>query len=282
MAVARRTRAEQFCHAAVNGIDSMWIATSEGAIDKISSHKLLAMGDRWLLEVLHVFDGVASNDMDKLAMGIPMLGLYAELYACADHLEGDKSSSNRFLSHMFELICEHRQAIFPEAITLSKSFEQSFRTAAALPQGLRGNPSLYSQLLLHGIADSRAGTSVTLFRDLLPALERLLDRDDALRNELRAKGLARRGMAVNVAKQLTKLARSNTQSGRKLHRRSLFTARRLSIFSEPSKLAERSRIFSTKRSSISEPSKLAERSRIISTKRSPTTSTGTAPPLSSV
>ena len=199
------TRAEQFCHAAVNGIDSMWIATSEKAIDKMGSHKLLAMGDRWLLEMLHVFDGEASDDMDKIAMAIPMLGVYAELYACADDLESENPGSSHFLSRMFELIREYKHEIFPDAIKLSARGDQAQR-----PRGLHGNPSLHTQLLLHDARGMRAGTVVYLFRDLVPALERRLDRDDALRNELRTKGLERRGMAVEAAKKLTKLSRKTT------------------------------------------------------------------------
>jgi hypothetical protein len=195
------TRAEQFCHAAVHGIDSMWIATSEGAIDKMGSHKLLAMGDRWMTEILHVYEGHATDDMDKVALVIPILGLYAELYACSSDIEKDPTGVNKFLSRLLTVISDHKKTIFPKRTNIMSRPSQTGASG-----GLHGKASVqhYDGKIV------TQGSVVRLFAELVSEMERMLDKDDALRDELRASGLRRRGLTAHLAEEIQKIASRKT------------------------------------------------------------------------
>lgn len=192
------TRAEQFCHAAVKGVDSMWIATSEEAIDKMGSHKLLSMGNRWMTEILHVFEGTATDDVDKLVLIAPLLGLYAELYACADDIRSDPTApGNQFLNKMLETIEGNKDTIFPARTKIQSR-----------PSVLK--PSRSMRLDLSPQEELSVGDVVLAFGDLVSSLEQLLDHDDELRSELRAAGLTRRGLTAKAATRLNHLASRKT------------------------------------------------------------------------
>ena len=209
------TRAEQFCHAAVNGIDAMWLATSENAIDKMASHKLLTMGDRWLLEVLHVFEGSASNETDKLEIATPLLGLYAELFACQEDVHMDSTSSNQFLSKLLDTIGKNKDSIFPAMLRIDGRLDSK---GHALNLG-------NVRHLLNGV-EILPGSVVSLFEDLVPALERLLSEDEDLRGELRHRGLQRRGLKVQAIEQLSKASKAPTRPSRKSTRATRAASRR--------------------------------------------------------
>lgn len=70
-------RAENLCHSMRNGTSHMWVATgtSDAAINR------QADDEEFLNSNLHVFHGDATMEADKLTLVVPILGLYAELYA---------------------------------------------------------------------------------------------------------------------------------------------------------------------------------------------------------
>ena len=71
------TRVEQLCFMLKNGTHRMWIATSTAADGIYSVDKK----KDWLEDNVYVFEGNATDDRDKLHLKLPMLGLYAGLYA---------------------------------------------------------------------------------------------------------------------------------------------------------------------------------------------------------
>ena len=75
-------RLEQLCHMLRKGTASMWIATTP--VDctplEVQASGLLA-GKDWILQLLRVFQGDVTVESDKHDIVLPILGLYAELYA---------------------------------------------------------------------------------------------------------------------------------------------------------------------------------------------------------
>ena len=135
----RRTwcRAEQLCHLFRNGLESMWLATSATSVERLhvgeptvaapaaaagaaapaASSGLDEMTEeQWLIESIHVFQGDITNEMDKLSLVMPVLGLYAELYAC----RGDESVA--FAHKILQQVQQSRDEILPP----------TFRPAASL------------------------------------------------------------------------------------------------------------------------------------------------------
>ena len=159
------------------------------------------------METLHVFDGQATDDIDKLSLVTPILGLYAELYACADDIRN--GNGNKFLSQLLDAISAHKSSIFPQKCKLISAPDPRLPA-----RGLHGHHHAISN---HAVSNERIapGTTVVLFGELLAKLEHLLDTDAAVRDELRRAGLQRRGIAAQVAENLARKARLKSIMKRK-------------------------------------------------------------------
>lgn len=70
-------RAENLAHSLRNGTHDMWVATGEGKGDCVKQKD----DADFLRSNLHVFQGEATVEADKVTLVTPILGLYAELYA---------------------------------------------------------------------------------------------------------------------------------------------------------------------------------------------------------
>ena len=160
----RRTwcRAEQLCHLFRNGLDAMWIATSEESVQRLASMRLAesftASADEaatddwkhmseedWLSESIRVFQGDLTNELDKLSLVMPILGLYAELFAYATGV-ASAGETDTFLVNVLRLCQASRDEIFPKSFTpeaslsvrsVKASRRRSFKEASPLPD-LRG------------------------------------------------------------------------------------------------------------------------------------------------
>jgi hypothetical protein len=121
------TSAEQFCHAAVRGIEHMWIATTETQLAKLMTHDTLTLGDSWLREVSHVFEGECHDRMDRLTLVLPLLGLYAELYVCAADLASQETDTRQT---MLQMIMQYKQTVFPPSTVVEVTAHGSL---SALP-----------------------------------------------------------------------------------------------------------------------------------------------------
>ena len=250
------TRAEQFCHAAVCGLDSMWIATGEGAIDKMASHKLLSMGDRWLTEVCHIFDGAATDDTDRLALVTPILGLYAEMYACAGDLDdraaGSFGKDQGFsLRKMLKVIEEDRDAIFPSGMVIQPRHDPQRRRSDALLDVLgQPRPRNSGQHGNQPLASADRGSHSTpqrieLFGTLVREMELLLDSDEVLLREMREQGLRRRGLVATAAQEIRRRMTSSApwtrrRSSRHVGRAGFFSHGQTARSNASSSLAEKS------------------------------------------
>jgi hypothetical protein len=79
-------RAEQLCFAMTNGAQDMYVAVHDGVGAPDAGGPDLDLvqltGDSdWLFDAMHVFEGEATFDSDKLNLVTPVLGLYAQLLA---------------------------------------------------------------------------------------------------------------------------------------------------------------------------------------------------------
>ena len=73
----RRCRAENLCHSMRNGTAHMWVATGPHPWDIFKQ----ADDEDFLQSNLRVYQGEATMEEDELTLVVPILGLYAELYA---------------------------------------------------------------------------------------------------------------------------------------------------------------------------------------------------------
>ena len=213
-------RAEQLCHVLRNGVDRLWLATSEmncelmaprldmnendhaevrASVSYVSAQasvkslsEMTEMGNspergaagsplvdrrrdwekRWLDGVLHVFSGKRSRVGDAEWLVAPILGLYAELYAAALHDRGGELSGIPFLRRVRSRIQAQKRNLFPQR-------------------------------------DETTGRR--LFGELVLLLERTIDEDSNLRNQLHAQVYRRRGLQV----QLSRSQRASSRSNRK-------------------------------------------------------------------
>ncbi len=81
-------RCEQLCHVMRKGTSSMWCATTVDDCKPLGE-----LGREWLMTVLRVFEGDVTDEKDKLSIVLPILGLYAELYAVGEKRGTQGSSS---------------------------------------------------------------------------------------------------------------------------------------------------------------------------------------------
>ena len=100
-------RAEMVCHALRNGSSKMWLATSAEQCDPLEQCHDAIPGeqsvDAWLAACLHIFDGDATRPADQLDLVLPVLGLYAELYATTE------TNPSCFNDHLAAAITMHRR-----------------------------------------------------------------------------------------------------------------------------------------------------------------------------
>ncbi len=79
-------RAENLCHYLTEGTENMWLATSASACEP------LAPTDDFVHVNLRVFEGEATVAADKLSLVLPLLGLYARLFAHARYAASDEAA----------------------------------------------------------------------------------------------------------------------------------------------------------------------------------------------
>ena len=111
------TRVEQLCHGLTNGSHHMWLATS------LTECRKAVAEENWLRANLRVFDGEATDEYDKLTLVLPLLGLYAQLYATHAFRATPQQSNageEKAIQHplVWKELCEHKQEIFPERIVI--------------------------------------------------------------------------------------------------------------------------------------------------------------------
>jgi len=189
------TRAEQFCHGTVNGIGAMWLATGKNDLQKLASHKLLSAGDRWLIEMLHVFDGECFDERDKLALVLPLVGLYSEMYASRDDFA---NAGMPFLQRVWSVLQQHKSTVFPSVRTLkvrkvSLIKEYGAQANGSMPSSFNGGESSAGEPPIPELQSER----FELFGRLIRTAERMIDADSELREKLRAQSLRRRQNAMN-------------------------------------------------------------------------------------
>ena len=75
-------RAENLCHTLRHGVEHMWVVSSVNDCHRLSDDATFMHSN------LRVMQGDATREEDKLALVLPILGLYAEVFAvaisCAD------------------------------------------------------------------------------------------------------------------------------------------------------------------------------------------------------
>jgi len=186
------TRAEQFCHGSVNGIGAMWLATGTNDLQKLASHKLLSAGDRWLIEMLHVFDGECFDERDKLALVLPLVGLYSEMYASRDDFA---NAGMPFLQRVWSVLQQHKSTVFPSVRTLKVRKVSHFGAQAngTTTSSFNGGGSSAGEPPIPELQSER----FELFGRLIRTAEHMIDADSELRERLRAQSLRRRQQAMN-------------------------------------------------------------------------------------
>ena len=114
-------RAEQLFHSLINGTGSMWLATAEASVTPLSDLPSWSTYSGYL----NVFDGDATDETDKLMLMLPVLGLYATLFAAVMHEreerrdgggEGDVSLSK--LEKILDAIAADKEGVFPSEVVL--------------------------------------------------------------------------------------------------------------------------------------------------------------------
>ena len=128
------TRVEQLCHGLANGSQNMWVATS------LTECRKAVAEENWLSANLRVFDGEATDEYDKLTLVLPLLGLYAQLYAThsSQHratLQQSNAGQEKAIQHplVWKELCEHKQEIFPARIVINKRPERPKLTEPSSP-----------------------------------------------------------------------------------------------------------------------------------------------------
>ena len=207
------TRVEQLCHGLTNGSHHMWVATS------LTECRKAVAEENWLRANLRVFDGEATDEYDKLTLVLPLLGLYAQLYAthASQHRATPQQSNaggENAIQHplVWKELCEHKQEIFPPRIVIhskrkpqkraepdSPSFNSSrdgsFGAAKTPPKMVRQPSSLnkpsaltvsrmdrlrFARWRSGGVPRSDGSLTFELFGGLVEAMEQLLDEDTEL------------------------------------------------------------------------------------------------------
>jgi len=144
-------RAEQLCYWLRNGDRAMYMASGEdGTVTRVGQN------EGFLDSNLHVFQGTATKDEDKLSLVRPILGLYAELYsithtgraAQASHTQSTeqndptiRSATSRRLAlgrdRIMQIIEERKDTIFPKEIgILREKWEVKEELGATLGDSL--------------------------------------------------------------------------------------------------------------------------------------------------
>ena len=188
----------------------MWVATS------LTECRKAAAEENWLSANLRVFDGDATDEYDKLTLVLPLLGLYAQIYAThsSQHRASPQQSSaggEKAIQHplVWRELCEHKQEIFPARLVIrprpkpqklaepdSSSFNSSrdgsFGAPKTTPKMVRQPTSLNTPSALTvsrmdrlrfarwrsgGVPRSDGSLTFELFGGLVEAMEQLLDED---------------------------------------------------------------------------------------------------------
>ena len=204
------TRVEQLCPGLANGSHHMWVATS------LTECRKAAAEENWLSANLRVFDGEATDEYDKLTLVLPLLGLYAQIYAThsSQHRASPQQSSaggEKTIQHplVWRELCEHKQEIFPARLVIrprpkpqklaepdtpsfNSSRDGSFGAPKTTPKMVRHSSSLnrpsaltvsrmdrlrFARWRSGGVARSDGSLTFELFGGLVEAMEQLLDED---------------------------------------------------------------------------------------------------------
>ena len=192
-------RAENLCHSLTNGMNNMWLATAADACRPLEDDPEMMHSN------LRVFQGVATDESDKLTLVVPILGLYASLVALRYHDDAPSSAEEpladkidratarpkaQFRHQMWHRLQESKSEIFPETLLLPLDAATGRNRASA-----RGG----------GPAQRAAMERVQLFGPLVQMVEQRLKWDTQLRESLvnlyfaRDRQLSGRGKPATVA-----------------------------------------------------------------------------------
>jgi hypothetical protein len=202
-------RAEMLCHTLRNGTESMWLAVSEGA-----PPVRLGEDAAWVREVLpssiRVFDGEASVEEDKLCLVPIVLGLYAEMLVLA--------TNSSDVQPVVQMISEAPETFFPPTFTPESSARTARKAKKAnkeptspriKAEGRRsvGDLALSSfrsasfRSFLRPEADRPV--PVELFGGLVARLERMLEEEPELKEQLRQQVVKRAYSVVRLQQSLS-------------------------------------------------------------------------------
>ena len=102
-------RAEQLCHILRNTTAQIWLTTAESC-ERMQNFFEEGKEEEWIQETIRVFKGECTEAIDKISLVAPILGLYAELYACRD-LADERPDLVNFL----DVIEQHKEEVFPRS-----------------------------------------------------------------------------------------------------------------------------------------------------------------------
>ena len=241
------TRVEQLCHGLANGSHAMWLATSRTECRKVVTE------ENWLSANLRVFEGEATDEHDKLTLVMPLLGLYAQLYAThspsqasqylgqlrrrmsigSNSLEDGRTtapnqdSSRQVLMHhpnVWRELREHKEEIFPRRIVIRPRPKPQRKASndAVAPTTL-AKPIPYGRFARRrssSVAGIDGSLAFELFGGLVEAMEELLD-DDAELHRSVVQAVERRSLSLQAAEAAHRTVAPERKEER---RRSLFSA----------------------------------------------------------
>jgi len=141
-------RVEQLCFLMAKSADAMFVATGEDA----GSIAPASQDTGWLRENLYVFEGVATDEGDKIKLVTPLLGLYATmLLGERERGTGTNDAALTETQRLFRsVLSDTSRPLFPRTVTVDFVLRDGERTRVPNPKRevLFGNlPQRTSQLV---------------------------------------------------------------------------------------------------------------------------------------
>ena len=93
-------------HILRNTTAQIWLTTAESC-ERMQNFFEEGKEEEWIQETIRVFKGECTEAIDKISLVAPILGLYAELYACRD-LADERPDLVNFL----DVIEQHKEEVF--------------------------------------------------------------------------------------------------------------------------------------------------------------------------
>jgi len=147
-------RAENLCHSLRNGIHDMWVVTSTDSVAKLKDDA------EFMQSNLRVMQGDSTREDDKLTLVLPILGLYAELFACTLHVAELEKQRNERLE---ELQREDRERQQREEAQKHESMRHSKERHGSI-QSAHGGQSRFGSMLCSTHGEGRLTSILNLGR----------------------------------------------------------------------------------------------------------------------